>query len=118
MKFYSDEFCSLLEDLDWYLFSFFGHNGGDSMLREMYIDKTNAYKQESHSHESKSRRIWEVIEEYDYKITSNNKKIIATRMKEARKNLKPEDIQKTITELIDYEQDIINKIIATNNATK
>lgn len=118
LKFYSDEFCSLLEDLDWYLFSVFGHNGGDSMLREMYIDKTNAYKQESHSHESKSRRIWEVIEEYDYKITSNNKKIIATRMKEARKNLKPEDIQKTITELIDYEQDIINKIIATNNATK
>lgn len=118
LKSYSNELSSLLEDLDWYLFSVFGHNGGDSMLRKMYIDKTNAYKQEIHSHESESRRIWEVIEEYDYKVSGYNGKIIATRMKEASDNLKPEDIQKTITELIDYEQDIINKIIATNNATE
>lgn len=118
LKSYSNELSSLLEDLDWYLFSVFGHNGGDSMLRKMYIDKTNAYKQEIHSHESESRRIWEVIEEYDYKVSGYNGKIIATRMKEASDNLKPVDIQKTITELIDYEQDIINKIIATNNATE
>lgn len=118
LKSYSNELSSLLEDLDWYLFSVFGHNGGDSMLRKMYIDKTNAYKQEIHPHESESRRIWEVIEEYDYKVSGYNGKIIATRMKEASDNLKPEDIQKTITELIDYEQDIINKIIATNNATE
>lgn len=93
LKSYSNELSSLLEDLDWYLFSVFGHNGGDSMLRKMYIDKTNAYKQEIHSHESESRRIWEVIEEYDYKVSGYNGKIIATRMKEASDNLKPEDIQ-------------------------
>lgn len=111
LKSYSDEFCALLEDFDWYMYEVFALNGNDDSLKEMYKNKTKKYQQEEHTHISKSRRIWDIIIEYDYKITSKNKAIISTRIKEAMQNIKADDIQKTIVELLDYEQEKINKII-------
>lgn len=111
LKSYSDEFCALIEDLDWYVFEVYGHNGSDDTLRRMYESKTKKYQQEEHTHISKSRRIWDIIIEYDYKISSKNKEIISTRMEEAMRNIKADNIQKTILELLDYEQEKINKII-------
>lgn len=111
LKSYSDEFCALIEDLDWYVFEVYGHNGSDDTLRRMYESKTKKYQQEEHTHISQSRRIWDIIIECDYKISSKNKEIISIRMKEAMWNIKADDIQKTILELLDYEQEKINKII-------
>lgn len=111
LKSYSDEFCALIEDLDWYVFEVYGHNGSDDTLRRMYESKTKKYQQEEHTHISQSRRIWDIIIECDYKISSKNKEIISIRMKEAMRNIKADDIQKTILELLDYEQEKINKII-------
>lgn len=111
LKSYSDEFCALLEDFDWYMYEVFALNGNDDSLKEMYKNKTKEYQQEEHTHISKSRRIWDIIIEYDYKITSKNKAIISTRIQEAMQNIKADDIQKTIVELLDYEQEKINKII-------
>ena len=111
LKSYSDEFCALLEDFDWYICEVFAYNGGDDSLKEMYENKTKNYQQEEHAHISKSRRIWDIIIEYDYKIASKNKAIISIRIKEAMQNIKADDIQKTIVELLDYEQEKINKII-------
>lgn len=105
LKSYSDEFCALIEDLDWYVFEVYGHNGSDDTLRRMYESKTKKYQQEEHTHISQSRRIWDIIIECDYKISSKNKEIISIRMKEAMRNIKADDIQKTILELLDYEQE-------------
>ena len=118
LKSYSDEFCALLEDIDWYMFEVYGHNGGDYILKNMYVEKTKSYQQEKHTHISKSRRIWDIIIEYDYKITSKNKEIISTRMKEAMLNIKADDIQKTIVNLIDFEQETINNILKNKNDTE
>ncbi len=111
LKSYSDEFCALLEDIDWYMFEVFGHNGGDDLLRGMYVNKTKEYQQEKHTHISQGQRIWDIIIEFNYQITSKNKEIISTRMKEAMQYIEADDIQKTISDLIDYEQETINKIL-------
>lgn len=118
LKSYSDEFCALLEDIDWYMFKVYGHNGGDDILKDMYVEQTKSYQQEEHTHISKSRRIWDIIIEYNYKITSKNKEIISTRMKEAMLNIKADDIQKTIVNLIDFEQETINNILRKKNDTE
>lgn len=118
LKSYSDEFCALLEDIDWYMFEVYGHNGGDDMLKDMYVEKTKSYQQEEHTHISKSRRIWDIIIEYDYKIKNKNKEIISTRMKEAMLNIKADDIQETIVDLIDFEQETINNILRKKNDTE
>ena len=118
LKSYSGEFCALLEDIDWYMFEVYGHTGGDDMLKDMYVEETKSYQQEEHTHISQSRRIWDIIIEYDYKITSKNKEIISTRMKEAMLNIKADDIQKTIVALIDFEQETINNILRKKNDTE
>ena len=118
LKSYSDEFCALLEDIDWYMFKVYGYNGGDDILKDMYVKQTKSYQQEEHTHISKSRRIWDIIIEYNYKITSKNKEIISTRMKEAMLNIKADDIQKTIVNLIDFEQETINNILRKKNDTE
>lgn len=118
LKSYSGEFYALLEDIDWYMFEVYGHTGGDDMLKDMYVEETKSYQQEEHTHISQSRRIWDIIIEYDYKITSKNKEIISTRMKEAMLNIKADDIQKTIVALIDFEQETINNILRKKNDTE
>ena len=111
LKSYSDEFCALLEDLDWYIYEVYGYNGGDVLLKKLYEEKTINYQKEEHTHISQSRRIWEIIIEKDYRITSLNKEIISTRMKEALQYIDPDDIRKTIVELIDFEQNTIDNIL-------
>lgn len=118
LKSYSGEFCALLEDIDWYMFEVYGRTGGDDMLKDMYVEETKSYQQEEHTHISQSRRIWDIIIEYDYKITSKNKEIISTRMKEAMLNIKADDIQETIVALIDFEQETINNILRKKNDTE
>ena len=118
LRLYSNEFCALMEDLDWYMFEVYGYNGSDDSLREMYERKTKKYQQENHKHISQSKRIWEIIIENDYKIISENKQIISTRMSSAMVYLEPDDIQKTIVDLIDYEQQNINNILNKEYGTE
>lgn len=118
LKLFSDEFYALLKDFDWYISTVFGYIGNDEILKEQFIKKTKKYQDEPHPHTSNSRRMWEIIEEYEYKIVSKNKYIIAKRMSEATEYLDLKEIQKSIVELIDYENHIINKLITKEDDTK
>ena len=64
----------------------------------------------------KSRRVWDFIDLSAEKIYISL--IVSRRINEGIKNISPGEIISVISELIDYEQEKINKIIMNNNGTE
>lgn len=107
----SDEYSALLEDLDWIVSGVAYHNGTFDMLRDNYVSDTEEYRKEKiNGYQTTSKRIWEIIKYNNYNICDNHKKIIAERML-STELFSFANIQKAISELIDYEEDKISKII-------
>ena len=107
----TNELYSLLEDLDWFALTVCYFNGNFSLNKDIYVRETNKYLIEPGLHSSKSRRIGEIIIEYEYNIFDNKKDIIRKRMTEALVLLNPADIQRKVANLIDYEQRKIEKLL-------
>ncbi|WP_147350478.1 hypothetical protein [Bacteroides intestinalis] len=107
----SDEHSALLEDLDWVISGVASHNGNFEMLKDNYISGTEEYRNEKiNGYQTTSKRIWEIIKFYNYNICDNRKNIIDERML-STELFSFANLQKAISELINYEEDKISKII-------
>ncbi|MCD8209045.1 MAG: hypothetical protein LUD72_13995 [Bacteroidales bacterium] len=122
-----EELYAVLDDLQWFIYnvecmfaSAFPHTTISTSQRRStqdYINRTNAYKEIEHSHSSKSRRIWEIIESLQYRRDYNAKlSIVYTRIREALNQIDLPKIHKAIATLIEHEQEKINAILKTDNA--
>lgn len=107
----NDEHSALLEDLGWFVHDVAFHNGSFEMNKEMYTSKTIEYRTEKiNGYNTQSKRIWEIIESYEYNIFDNHREIIKDRM-QCTELFSFVNLQKAICNLIDYEENKINEII-------
>ncbi len=115
LKAYTEEFNALLEDLNW-LANLYDNEKfrKDCIVRN---ELTQSFKKKANQYNNiKSRRVWDFIDLSTEKIYISL--IVSRRINEGIKNISPGEIISVISELIDYEQEKINKIIMNNNGTE
>lgn len=115
LKTYIEEFNALLEDLNWLVILCDNDKfRTDPIFRNKL---TQSFKKRAeHYNNIKSQRIWNLI---DFGATKIHISSIANqRIYEGVKMIPPDKIISIISELIDYEQGKINKIIMDNNVTE
>lgn len=115
LKTYIEEFNALLEDLNWLVILCDNDKfRTDPIFRNKL---TQSFKKRAeHYNNIKSQRIWNLI---DFGATKIHISSIANqRIYEGVKMIPPDKIISIISELIDYEQGKINKIIMDNNGTE
>lgn len=108
LKIYTEEFNALLEDLNW-LANLYDNEEfrKDCIVRNKI---TQSFKEKVKQYNNiKSQRVWDLIDFGATKIYINS--IANRRIHEGVKMISPDEIISIISELIDYEQEKINKII-------
>lgn len=111
---YEDEFNALLEDLNWLAILF----GNDKFRTDPTFrnELTQSFKKKAKQYNNiKSQRVWNLIDLGATKIYISS--IANQRIYEGVKMISPDEIILIISELIDYEQEKINKIF-NNNGTE
>lgn len=106
---FEEEFYSLLEDLAW-LANLLDNNRFRSD-NDYAFEITKQYKNNARSKRFvvKSRRVWDIVEGYNKRISVYG--IANIRIDEAVQHILADDIMNEIVKLIDYEQNEINKLI-------
>lgn len=112
---YTEEFNALIADLYWLALLYDNDKfRTDPTFRN---ELTQSFKKRANQYNNiKSRRVWDFIDLSTEKIYISL--IVSRRINEGIKNISPGEIISVISELIDYEQEKINKIIMNNNGTE
>lgn len=115
LKRYTEEFNALLEDLNWLVILCDNDKfRTDPTLRN---ELTQSFKKRAKQYNNiKSQRVWNLIDLGATKIYISS--IANQRIYEGVKMISPDEIISIISELIDYEQEKVNKIIMNNNGTE
>lgn len=115
LKGYTEEFNALLEDLNWLVILCDNDKfRTDPTLRN---ELTQSFKKRAKQYNNiKSQRVWNLIDLGATKIYISS--IANQRIYEGVKMISPDEIISIISELIDYEQEKVNKIIMNNNGTE
>lgn len=108
----TQEFYAMLCDLDWYTFYVANLTGSFEMNQHLYIERTDKYMIDANKYDLSHDRIWDIIKANDYNIFDKHKKIISEFFYNAFEVIDFDNVQKHITNLIDYEQNKINKILS------
>lgn len=112
LKAYTEEFNALLEDLNW-LANLYDNEKfrKDCIVRD---ELTQSFKKKAKQYNNiKSQRVWNLIDLGATKIYISS--IANQRIYEGVKMISPDEIISIISELIDYEQEKVNKIILKQN---
>lgn len=105
----TEEFYATLGDLDWYVHDVAYFNGNFESNKLLYIKRTEKYMKEAQYHLSHDR-IWDIIKAHDYNIFDRHEEIVSNYFDLVLEVLNPNDVQKHIIDLIDYEQNKIDNI--------
>lgn len=112
---YTEEFNALLADLYWLALLY--DNDKFRTDHTFRNELTQNFKKCTKQHSNiKSRRVWDFIDLSTEKIYISS--VVSKRISEGVKNISPGEIISVISELIDYEQEKVNKIILNNNGTE
>lgn len=112
---YTEEFNALLADLYWLALLY--DNDRFRTDYDFRNELTQNFKKRAKLHcNIKSRRVWDFIDLSTEKIYISS--VVNKRISEGVKNISPGEIISVISELIDYEQEKVNKIILNNNGTE
>lgn len=108
LKTYTEEFNALLEDLNWLANLYDNENFRKDCIVRNKI--TQDFKKRAKQYNNiKSQRVWNLIDLDATKIYISS--IVNQRIYEGVKMISPDKIISIISELIDYEQEKVNKII-------
>lgn len=105
-------YFATLSDLDWYVLNVAYHSGSFESNKQMYIERTKKYMTDAHKYGLSHDRIWDIIKANDYNIFDKHKEIVSKYLKDVFKVIDFDNVQRHIANLIDYEQNKINKILS------
>ena len=103
-------YFATLGDLDWYVLDVAYLSGSFEMNKKLYIDRTKKYMTDANKYGLNHDRIWDLIIKNDYNIFDKHEEIVSNYLKDAFKVLDFDNVQRHITNLIDYEQRRIDNI--------
>lgn len=109
-KEYFKEFCHeenvLVGDILW-IIDYWTHQGNDEQNRDLFIEKTEIYKQAAP--DTRFKRIWHYVEEHDYKMIADGEKIINERLDD----FDFITIHQKLLDFCNYEKEKINSTLNT-----
>ena len=115
LQVYAEELYALLDDFNWLTHMY--DNDKFRTDRATRNNLTQKFKERARQYlHIKSQRTWNLIDLDAERI--NLYYVVNRRINEGINNMPPEKISQIILELIDHEQEKINKIILNNNGTK
>ena len=115
LKIYTEELYALLEDLNWLAYIYTNDKFIDDRTTRKNLIQNFKKRARQYLH-TKSKRNWDLIDLDAERISLYS--VANQRINEGVNNMPPENITQIILELIDHEQEKINKIILNNNGTK
>lgn len=107
----TERFHATLSDLDWYILTFANLSGSFELNKGFCKNKTEEYERFVKSDLSHDR-IWNFIKENGYNIFDKQNEIVSTYLDAVFNVLNPDNVQEDIANLIDYEQNKIDKILS------
>lgn len=108
----TEEFYAMLSDLYWYVHDVAYLSGGFELNESIYKEKTDKYIMDANKYDLSHDRIWDIIIAKDYNIYDKHEEIVSNYFDLVLEIFNPNNIQKHIINLIDYEQNKINKILS------
>ncbi len=113
-----EELFAALDDLRWFADNFGAMSPAVPLYDDLqeYHDEINSYESSNHTHSSKSRRIWDIMESLKNRCDGEVRNIIIrTRVSETLRQTSILEIHKAIGALIEHEQGKINDILKADN---
>lgn len=107
-----EEFYAMLGDLDWYVHDVAYLSGGFDFNESIYKERTDNYMKDAYKHEISHNRIWDIIIANGYNIFGKHEEIVSKYFDHVLEVFNPNKIQKHIINLLDYEQNKIDKILS------
>lgn len=108
----TEEFYATLGDLDWYVHDVAYLSGGFEFNARIYKERTDNYMKDATKYNLSHDRIWQIIIANSYNIFDKHEEIVSNYFDLVLEVLNPNDVQKHIIDLIDYEQNKIDKILS------
>lgn len=106
------EFNVTLCDLLWYVHDVAYLSGGFDFNESIYKERTDKYMIDATKYDLSHDRIWDIIKANDYNIFDKHEEIVSKYVDLVLEVLNPINVQEHIVNLIDYEQNKINKILS------
>lgn len=108
----TEEFYATLGDLYWYVFDVAYLPGGFELNEIIYKERTDKYMTGVTKYDLSHDRIWNIIRANGYNIFDKHEEIVSNYFDLVLEVLNPNNVQEYITNLIDHEQNKINKILS------
>lgn len=107
-----EEFYAMLSDLYWYVYNVAYLSGGFELNESIYKEKTDKYIMDATKYDLSHDRIWDIIIAKDYNIFDKHEEIVLDYFDLVFDVFNPNNVQRHIANLIDYEQNKIDKILS------